>query len=248
MAPAARVAQPLPATADGAYFVASGPGPRAVLWDARAKKPVGKPMEHDGAVNAAAVAPDGTWLATAGDDHAVRLWTLPGTLRLTEITLRHPGRVLAVAVSPDSRRVLSGDETGGARLWDAKTGVAGRLMRGDGAVTAVAFSPDGRTLVTAGRGGTARLWDAETGMSLGPPLRLGAPAASARFVDGGAAIVVLGRDGGGRRWPLSWLKGEASARELAAEAQAASVRFVDSDGEVKLLDLGRWRALRSQVR
>ena len=54
---------------------------------------------HHGPVRAVAIAPDGTWLATGGDDGTVRTWAADGTPRAT--LTGHDGWVHAVAIAPD---------------------------------------------------------------------------------------------------------------------------------------------------
>ncbi len=231
--------------ANGSVVVTAA-GALARLRDAKTGAPLGKPMEHNETINAAALSPDGTWLATAGDDRAVRLWRVPAATRI-ERTLRHLGRALAVAISADGRSIATGDDAGNARVWNSATGAAGRLMRNDGPVVATAFSPDGRTLVTAGAG-TARLWDVATGLSIGPPLRHESPVSSAAFSADGGTLVAACLDGTEKAWPLPWLGGGATASGLTLEAQRASARFVDSEGEIQLLDLDRWRRLKPSSR
>ena len=47
-----------------------------------------------------AIAPDGTWLATAGDDGTVRIWDRPPAQTATPSPAT-PTRVEAVAIAPD---------------------------------------------------------------------------------------------------------------------------------------------------
>ena len=71
---------------------------------------------HRGAVNAVAWSPDGTRLATAGDDGTTRLWDPTTGEQLTTLT-GHTGSVNAVAWSPDGTRLATaGDDA--RRLWD----------------------------------------------------------------------------------------------------------------------------------
>ena len=112
---------------------------------------------HKGATRALAFFPDGKQLASAGDDHIIRIWDLERhTSRAVE---GHDGPVYALAVSPDGTRMLSGGADLVARLWDVSSGKALALLEGHtAAVRAVAFLPHDRAL-TAGDDGTLRLWD-----------------------------------------------------------------------------------------
>jgi WD40 repeat protein len=119
---------------------------------------------HTGAVNAVAVSPDGTWLATASSDATVRLWdTATGEHRAT---LTHSRPVHAVAIAPDATwlATTSGD-FGTVQLWDVATGKTRATLNGhEREVGAVAVSPDGSWLATAGgHDATVRLWDVATG-------------------------------------------------------------------------------------
>ncbi|MCA9706325.1 MAG: hypothetical protein KDK70_10795, partial [Myxococcales bacterium] len=50
-------------------------GGRVVLWDGRAGTPRAVLQEHAGSVGALAWSADGRWLATAGGDRIVRVWS-----------------------------------------------------------------------------------------------------------------------------------------------------------------------------
>ena len=84
---------------------------------------------HD--VDAIAVAPDGSWLVSAGgQDGTVRIWdTATGQQRavLTGDTFD----VDAVAVAPDSSWLASGGDDGTVRIWDTATWHTQAMMRTD---------------------------------------------------------------------------------------------------------------------
>ncbi|SQE00682.1 WD-40 repeat protein [Parafrankia sp. Ea1.12] len=81
---------------------------------------------HHRQVLALAVAPDGSWLASAGMDGTVRTWTVgAGTAR--SVLTGHVGQVFGVAAAPGSGWLVSAGEDGTARIWD----VPGDDVRGD---------------------------------------------------------------------------------------------------------------------
>jgi WD40 repeat protein/serine/threonine protein kinase len=129
-------------------------------------------ISHRGAVFGATYSPDGRWLATGGEDGAIRLWE-PGTGRLIHALVGHDGGgaaaknasgVDALCWAPDSKTLASAEPDGTVRLWNAE---AGRLLRTWQAhqteVVAIAWSPDGTTLASSGQDCTVRLWETASG-------------------------------------------------------------------------------------
>ncbi len=114
---------------------------------------------HIGAVSAVAIAPDGTWLATASDDGTARTWNADGTPRTT--LTGHTGAVSAVAIAPDGTWLATASDDGTARTWNADGTPRATLTGHTGAVNAVAIAPDGTWLATASDDGTARTWNTD---------------------------------------------------------------------------------------
>ena len=132
------------------------------VWDAESGKPVGKPMRHRRASEAASFSPDGRRVVTASQDkYRAGVGCRERRARWASLCAIEDS-VEAVSFSPDGRWVVTGSGDQTAQVWDADSGKpVGEPMRHGGRVVAASFSPDGRRIVTASNDKTARVWDAE---------------------------------------------------------------------------------------
>ncbi|MGH7135793.1 MAG: WD40 repeat domain-containing protein, partial [Pirellulales bacterium] len=105
----------------------------------------GAPVVSSVAIDAAA-----TWIATAGDDHWVRVWNAADGALARELSDHHDW-VRAVSFAPSGQQLASAGDDHRLDIWNLATG---RLLHcipcADDALYAVAYSPDGRLLAAAG--------------------------------------------------------------------------------------------------
>jgi WD40 repeat protein len=134
------------------------------VWTGTASQRVHHLRGSIGAINALAFSPDGTTLASAGDDLLVRLWQMAdGTVVLPSATLKkHTNRALAVAYGPENLLISGGADNAVIRWRDGRQLPSPQGHTGP--IPHIAFSPDGAAYATASADGTARLWRARDGV------------------------------------------------------------------------------------
>src|SRR5262249_11880445 len=120
-------------------------------------------VRHGNEILAVAFSRDGKWLATAGRDHAVKVWDLSNGHEAVAYR-GHQRYVRAVAFSPDGKWVVSAGGDKDIHLWDPQTGKPLRTLKGTGTyTTALAVSPDGKYVFAGGDERSLRVYDAATG-------------------------------------------------------------------------------------
>ena len=115
---------------------------------------------HRGGAFGLMFSPDGSLLASTGDDSepTVRIWDLRTGALSDELT-GHTGRVWCVSFSPDGKRLATASRDGTIKLWDP-------TIRPDRTVPPPGFdvvnygvTPSGATLLAASRDGRAAAFD-----------------------------------------------------------------------------------------
>ena len=151
---------------DGRWLAAVG-GVGVHVWDWRIGEEVAAGSAgHRGGISQIATAPGGL-IATASDDHTVRLWDAATGIERRRLPHRH--WVRAIAVSPDGRFLASSSLDNSVRLWDISSGKEVYKLPGHGlhgGRRTVGFTPDGRRFLSYGDDLYLRIWDVRTGKAL----------------------------------------------------------------------------------
>ena len=175
------------------------------LWNPRSGRAVRRLDDGGKLMNDAAFSPDGTLLAAAGQDDAVRIWDVASGQR-DYYAPGHTASVVEVAWSPDGRFVADASRDTTSHVWEVEGVEKGQTvaaLAGHGSgVTSVAFSPKGGSLLTGSSDGTARLWATGFEQELQPLGFHRSDVVTASFGDAGRLVVSAGADGKARLWDV----------------------------------------------
>ncbi len=178
---------------DGRWLAAVG-GVGVHVWDWRIGEEVAAGSAgHRGAIDQIATGPGGL-IATAGDDHTVRLWD--AATGIERRRLQHGHWVRAIAVSPDGRFLASSSLDNSVRLWELSSGKDVFKLPGhglQGGRRTVGFTSDGSRFLSYGDDLYLRIWDRRTGKALTEnAVRPPGVAAPGDVDPGGQAMIRLG--------------------------------------------------------
>jgi WD40 repeat protein/serine/threonine protein kinase len=200
-----------------------------LLWDEHLRQPGGRAAQwalwqlysrsgclrtvaaHRGECLALSLAPDGGRFATAGDEHLVRVWSVPQAHQLAELDTGLT-TVRAIAFSRDGKRLLAAGD-GGALILDVETASRRALDVAGANAHGADFAANDLAVAVGTDDGWVRLFDPVTG----GPLTAVAPANPAtpvalravRFDPSCAHLAAAHENGSVRLWNLRLANGAA---------------------------------------
>lgn len=121
---------------------------------------------HSGPVIGVAWSPDGTRLATCGNDGTTQVWSATsGKVLWQTQTQPTESYTFAIAWSPDGKEVAAGGSSGSVAIFDAATGSRTLTLTGQtGDIEGIAWAPSSAYVAAGSQDGTADVWNAKTGM------------------------------------------------------------------------------------
>jgi WD40 repeat protein len=156
---------------------------------------------HTDGVLALAFSPCGKFLATGGEDNAIKLWSVPDGIEIRTIQA-HEGDVRAVAFDKDGGTFASGSWDKSVKFWrTSDCSTLGSAAAHTAPVNCLAFSPDGKSLYSGSDDATIKVFsspDCKAGPTISPgigDIKALAIAPAGMMAAGGVELQFLSRDG-----------------------------------------------------
>jgi WD40 repeat protein/serine/threonine-protein kinase RIO1 len=196
---------------------------------------------HKKEISAITFSPDGTMLASAGNDATVYIWDAS----TGEVLHTLQGHDYALWTVTDGVDEGGGQTpTGPTRLWDTISGNELDTLHGlDAYVFALAFSPSGNLLASGGGDRSIRLWDTSTGKEMNILRGHASQVSSVAFSPDGTRLVSASGDSTLYLWDtdtgeeLSILRGHHGAvRSVVFSSDGALLASAGFDKTIRIWD------------
>ncbi|CAL1125111.1 unnamed protein product [Cladocopium goreaui] len=154
-------------------------------------------------MTAVSLHPSGGQIATAGDDHYVRVWSLQ-TGQLMASLNGHRDWIRSIEFSPDGTKLATAGDDRQIRIWDLTTGKEVLTFNEhDGVIYDICFSPDGSLIASVGFEAPVRVYLADTGELLHELEGPGVDLRDVAISPDGSQLAAAGRRGDIRLWSLT---------------------------------------------
>mgnify|MGYP001765797019 CR=1 FL=1 len=113
---------------------------------------------HSDGVLSLAFSPCGKFLVSAGEDNAIKLWSVPDGIEIKAIPA-HQGDIKAVAFDADGDLFASGSFDKSVKIWrTADCSAVAEALKHEGPVNCLAFSADGKALYSGSDDATIKVF------------------------------------------------------------------------------------------
>ncbi len=237
----------------GGRRLAAAVGLDVLILDPAASQTLATLRGHTEFVAAVSFSPDGSRLASGGDDLWVRIWD-PETSRPVQRLAGHTGWVNAVAWAPAGDRIASAGQDGTLRVWESATGQPLAVGPGieDAGLLAVSWSPDGANLLTAGADRGVTVCDAADMRRLRTLRGHRATVRAAVWSPDGGLLASADDEGAVKIWSAAAssdgalvLSGVAPVKSVSWSPDGAALATFDLEGTIQLWDPASGRLLRT---
>lgn len=208
-------------------------------------KPIGKPIQHSGAIRGMAFHPNSSQLLVAAMTTAGKPFVPLQTYGIDDpakgVVFDCHEKLNGAAFSNDGRWVVAASQENNAQVYDALTGKAvGGPMKHPTPVFSAAFSPDGRRVVTGCLDGLVRVWqlgdDGLAALDTGFAAKHARAVRGVSFSNNGRWVLSSSEDGTARLWDAS--SGQPFGQPLR---DTVEVRFAFFSPDDKYVLAGGWK-------
>lgn len=129
------------------------------LWEMAGNTLVWSIAAHGDSTITCAFSSDGSFIASGGDDNAVKIWDREG--KLLRSLAGHTNSVTGLGISSDGNRLVSASLDQTVKIWNVQDGreILTLTSGNHAGFTCCAFSPDNRTIIAGEDFGTVAIWD-----------------------------------------------------------------------------------------